>query len=162
MMPRRALVHLAVAAAIVGGTTAFTAQKIAAQNIAAQDSAATDAPRAARALARGTVLAPEHFENSPEGVAPDGAPVGWITRRVIRAGEPLRPPAISRRPLIASGDSVGAHAVVGPVTVIRPATALTHGLEGDTLRVRLHRGPARLAVVLDPRTVRLLPSPDRP
>ena len=151
MEPRRALLNVAVLAAIAGGTSA----------LAAQDLAVTDAPRAARALARGTVLAPEHFDVSADRTA-DWTPVGWITRRVIRAGEPLHPPAIGRRPLVASGDSVNAHVVVGPVVVIRPATTLMHGLEGDTLRIRLHRGPARLAVVIDQRTVRLLPIPERP
>ena len=76
---------------------------LAARALAAQDTprrttrlaAAVPPPVAARALARGAVLTADDITYPDSAAATDStvAP-GWVTRRVVAAGEPLRPPAV--------------------------------------------------------------------
>jgi flagellar basal body P-ring formation protein FlgA len=67
------------------------------------------APTAARDLPRGHVLAAADLV-WPAGDAPaaDGtaAGPGWIARRAVRQGEPLRTPAVAPPPLVRAGDAV--------------------------------------------------------
>jgi flagella basal body P-ring formation protein FlgA len=60
---------------------------------------AVGTPTAARALPRGVVLTAEDIaagESAPSSlIAQRSALIGWTTRRVIAAGEPLRAPAVA-------------------------------------------------------------------
>jgi flagella basal body P-ring formation protein FlgA len=71
-------------------------------------------PVAARDLARGVVLTAEDVEfravggTAPARAAGEQPGAGWVTRRVVRAGEPLREPAVARPAVIESGQTVEA------------------------------------------------------
>src|SRR5690606_18092663 len=67
---------------------------------------------ARRELARGTVLAAGDVDTvvtaaaSPARRDAERPAAGWIVRRLVRAGEPLRAPAVVPPPLVASGSPV--------------------------------------------------------
>lgn len=111
----------------------------------------TEPYRAAHALARGIVLTASDIAN-----ADAAAPIGWITRRVIREGEILRAPAIGRLPVIRAGHPVRALHTRGHIRIIRSGLALTDAALGDTVMVRLDRQTSVPALVLDSATVQLL------
>jgi len=101
--------------------------------------------RAARAIARGSVLAPEDIqvvdgEWPPIALervpGPDGV-VGLTARRDITAGEMLTPAVLTVPPIVRSGDIVTVTATVGAVQVTGSATASGSGHEGDVVRVVL-------------------------
>lgn len=120
---------------------------------------------ATRTLPRGTVLhaadlTPETrvLRRSATTSATPGP--GWLTRRVIRAGEVVAAPAVTPPPTIALGQNVDFVVVHGGVELSLPATAIFSAALGDTVAVRLATqrratgivaGPARV-VALDPRT----------
>jgi flagella basal body P-ring formation protein FlgA len=147
-MDRRVTLALAVALA-AGSASVVGAQGSA----AARADSATAAPRAARALARGVVIAVEDVVGA---MSADAVPVGWVTRRVIREGEPLRAPAIGRVPVVRSGAFVTARVPSPRVRITRDAKVLADGGAGDTVLVRLDRNATVTAVVLDSVTVTLL------
>jgi flagellar basal body P-ring formation protein FlgA len=60
-------------------------------------------PVAARDLPRGVALAAADIASADPAAA---SRVGWVTRRVIREGEPLREPAVSPPLLVSAGDEV--------------------------------------------------------
>jgi flagella basal body P-ring formation protein FlgA len=125
----------------------------------AADSTHDTAVLAARTLPRGTVLGPDDIRSgSPD---PTAWPIGWVTRRVIRAGETLRPPAIGRPPLVRTGSAVSAVGGTGQVRIVRSAIAVGSGARGDTILVRVPRQAAIPAVVVDSSTVHILPPPSR-
>jgi flagella basal body P-ring formation protein FlgA len=123
----------------------------------AQASAATSAPaapRAARDLGRGHVLAASDMR--ADTVVPPGPQlIGWITRRVIRAGEPLRAPAVAPPPLVRAGAPVTVQFVTAGVTVAREGTALMTGAFGDHVHIRLDEHRSLNGVVAGPSTVRI-------
>ncbi|MBV9772956.1 MAG: flagella basal body P-ring formation protein FlgA, partial [Gemmatimonadetes bacterium] len=90
-------------------------------------------PTAARDLPRGRVL--EAGDLAPGGVVRWGPPAkeaagaepGWVTRRVVAAGEPLVEPAASPPPLVAAGDTVRVRAGSGAVEVQLRGVALQAG-----------------------------------
>jgi flagella basal body P-ring formation protein FlgA len=123
----------------------------------AQASVATRAPvapLASRDLGRGHVLAASDIR-ADALAAPDPQVVGWITRRVIRAGEPLRAPAIAPPPLVRAGTPVTVQFVAAGVTVAREGTALMTGAFGDHVHVRLDEQRSLNGVVAGPSTVRI-------
>jgi len=109
--------------------------------------------RAARDMARGTVLA------STDIVADSSADArrydGWITRRIVRQGEVLKEPAIGQRLLVATGSRVRLEAVVEGVVVSRDGIATAAGSLGDKVRVRIDAQRAVTGTVTGPATVRL-------
>ena len=109
--------------------------------------------RAARDMARGTVLA------STDIVADSSADAkrydGWITRRIVRQGEVLKEPAIGQRLLVATGSRVRVEAVVEGVVVSRDGIAAAAGSLGDKVRVRIDAQRAVTGTVTGPATVRL-------
>jgi flagella basal body P-ring formation protein FlgA len=112
-------------------------------------------PVAARALDRGVAL-------TRDDIAADALPpvaadriTGWVTQRVVRAGEPLRAPAIAPAALVVAGTPVTVEAVTDGVRLTRAGTAMTAGALGATVRVRLDARRSVLAVVTGPSQLRL-------
>ncbi|MBK8250668.1 MAG: flagellar basal body P-ring formation protein FlgA [Gemmatimonadetes bacterium] len=124
-------------------------------DVPAQDRAATTscadcqtflAPVATRHLPRGTVLSESDLRVARvavRGLHADlpGTLSGWVTRRTIRAGEVLRPPAIARRPLVPRGSTVDVAIRVGEVEVMTRGVATRDAEMDDAVAVRL--GPKR-------------------
>lgn len=139
----------------LGAGTRLHAQRI------ERDSA--EVPVAARALPRGTVLQPADMVTSVRLVRRGGAgslgpQAGWVTRRVIRAGEILAAPAVVPPPTIALGERVDFIVMRGGIQISLPATAAFAATLGDTVAVRLRShiratgivaGPARV-IALNP------------
>lgn len=94
-------------------------------------------PLAAHTLARGDTLGPSDILADSSTAAAAAGLVGMIARRVVRTGEPLRPPAIGRPPVIISGQTVTVRAAFGSVIVSRQGTAQSTAALGDSVRVRL-------------------------
>jgi flagella basal body P-ring formation protein FlgA len=69
---------------------------------------------------------------------PDARPSpGWITHRVIRAGEPLRAPAVAPPPLLARGARVTVVWETGALRVTRDGVALGAADSGEVVQVRV-------------------------
>ncbi|MFN8582726.1 MAG: flagellar basal body P-ring formation chaperone FlgA [Gemmatimonadaceae bacterium] len=105
---------------------------------------------AARALPRGAVLRSSDMTLARRPVhgarGTDSRPEpGWITRRVIRAGEELAAPAVTPAPTIAVGATVRYVVTRGALELALPAVALTAASTGQTIAVRLSTPPARRA-----------------
>ena len=62
---------------------------------------------------------------------------GWITRRVVRAGEPLRAPALEPPPLVSSGAAVTLVWETNGLRLTRQGTALGDARRGDRVAVRV-------------------------
>jgi flagellar basal body P-ring formation protein FlgA len=101
-------------------------------------------PVAARALPRGAVLAPQDILYPPSSdVAPAAASTvsavspGWVTRRTIAEGEPLRPPAVSPPALVAVGAPVQLVWRDGPVELRLAGRALNAAAAGERVTVQV-------------------------
>lgn len=109
-------------------------------------------PVATRTLPRGTVLTDTDMTLESRRTmgrhtsATESRPEpGWITRRVIRAGEVLASPAVTPAPTIASGAAVKYVVTRGGLELAVPAVALTSASDGQTITVRLTAPPQRRA-----------------
>ena len=131
-----------------------------ARSAAAQTAAPDTTPRATRVIPRGSVLTADDIMVVGDSL-PQALPLGWVTRRVVQAGEALRPPAIGRAPVVHTGRSVSLIAGTSTVRIVRSGAALEDGAPGDTIRVRFGGGATVAAVVRDSNTV-LPVSPIRP
>lgn len=109
-------------------------------------------PVAARELARDATIARDDIAG--DSTAADSI-VGWVARRLIRAGEPLRPPAVGRRPLVTAGSDVTVVATVDGVSVSRGGTAVSAGAMGQRIRVRLDGTRIVVATVTGPAEARI-------
>lgn len=98
---------------------------------------------AARALTRGATLgaadiarrcvaADGRYARRPTSVAP-----GWLVRRVMRAGEVLRTPAVAPAPLITAGQAVQYTVQQDGLALTLSGVAPVAGSLGDTIPVRL-------------------------
>lgn len=87
---------------------------------------------AARDLQRGVTLTRDDYVGAGES-----GPVGWVTRRVVRAGEPLRPPAIVPARVIRSGDQVKVVWSDGALEVRLTGRAMNAAAAGEPVRVRV-------------------------
>jgi len=120
-------------------------------------------PRAARAIARGEVLGDSDIVmdsvidqvRGGAGAVPARVTAGWIARRVIAAGELLRPPAVAPPPVIRAGDTVRVIYRTGPVTVVERGHALAHAAAGERAPVRLDNGQRVEGEAVRPGEVRL-------
>lgn len=112
---------------------------------------------AARAIPRGTVLTADDIEvrgaASSSRLAPRSSLVGWTTRRVIAAGEPLRAPAVAppagaavTAPASTSGSAVSAGQ---PVAVVYRDAGVELRLQG--VAAQAGAVGARVGVRLDAR-----------
>jgi flagella basal body P-ring formation protein FlgA len=119
-------------------------------------------PVAARDLASGValtaddiVLAPSERWGPPktDTVAVDA---GWVTRRALRRGEPLTPPAIGAPILVRPGDPVQVEWRQGAVAVAMSGVAQNAAALGETVHVRLPgRSGQRTATMTAPGLARL-------
>ncbi len=108
------------------------------------------APRAARALARGETLAVADVDGP-------GAErlVGWTTRRVIAAGEPLRAPAVAPPVAVKAGDPVALVYQAEGLTLRLKGTAAGAAPVGGRVPVRVDTRRRFEGVVVAPGVVRL-------
>jgi flagellar basal body P-ring formation protein FlgA len=95
-----------------------------------------DAQVAARGIARGAVLTEADICDEGGGGAGRVGP-GWVARRVIAAGEPLREPAVGRPQLVRAGEAVDVVWSGGGVTLRVRGTAMGGAVEGERVLVRL-------------------------
>ncbi|MDP1858887.1 MAG: flagellar basal body P-ring formation chaperone FlgA [Gemmatimonadaceae bacterium] len=143
-------------AAIVSGRSRLFAQADVPPTRAASSVAVSIATRR---LPRGTVLTERditvarvaHGGTAVSG--PTDAAAGWITRRVVHAGEALRPPAVGPAPLVRAGQTVEFTYMQGGLRLTLHGVALAAAALGDVVEVRLGAkrrvtgivsGPARI------------------
>lgn len=139
---QRALTAATIAGALAGAITAPLS--------------AQDGPRAARTLERGAIISAADITG--DSVSPAAAALlGAVTRRVVREGELLRPPAVGRPPVVQAGALVRARVRTARIALVRDATVLADGAAGDTVPVRLDRATRVPAIVRDSATVELIP-----
>jgi flagellar basal body P-ring formation protein FlgA len=87
-------------------------------------------PVAARDLARGVALEAADVLGGSELV-------GWVTRRVVREGEVLRPPAIAPPEMVRSGDTVQGIWRHGGMEIRVQGRAMNSAAEGERVSVRV-------------------------
>jgi flagella basal body P-ring formation protein FlgA len=116
---------------------------------------------AARRLERGAVLAEDDIERRRVvhwGAPPRDAPavtLGWVARRVIPAGEPLRPPAVAPPLLVDAGELVQVIVRRGTVEVTLRARAAGPAAAGQRVAVRTEAGRRLEGIAIAPGTVRI-------
>ena len=120
--------------------------------VAARLAHAQGIPRASHRLDRGRTLTTADIA-ADSGDLRARSLVGWVTRRAIRAREPLRPPAVAPPPLVHAGEVVSVEFVADGITVARRGTALIAGTLGDRVRVRFDDDRSLDAVVAGPSMV---------
>ena len=154
----RWFVFLAVQAlaAIVSGRSRLYAQTDVPASRATADVAV---PVATRRLPRGTVLTERditvarvaHLGTAVSG--PTNVAAGWITRRVVHAGEALRAPAVGPAPLVRAGQTVEFIYMQDGLRLTLHGVAVVSAALGDVVDVRLGAkrrvtgivaGPARI------------------
>lgn len=130
-------------------TVAGLALGLAASGAFAQVSAKAAVPTAGRDIPRGTELVTDDIvDASPSRV-------GWVARRLIRAGEPLTEPSVAPPRIVRAGTDVTVRAESGGVIVTRPGTALTSGSLGERVRVRIDPQHIITGIVAAPATVKI-------
>ena len=113
--------------------------------------APASAPVAVRDLARGTIIVAADLRADSAQVA---ALTGWEVRRVIKAGEVIKVPAITAPALVTANGPVTLEATVNGVRISRTATALARGTMGDRIQIRLDSQRTITAIVSGRGTVR--------
>lgn len=116
-------------------------------------------PVAARDLPRAAVLSSNDIRISP--VAHWGVPTadrcspvgGWVTRRVVRQGEPLAAPAVAPPTAVRSGENVRVTFVRGSVSLVLDARAAGTGAIGDRVLVQMATGKRVTATITGDGTV---------
>lgn len=130
-----------------------------------------DVPHAARDtvlvarhdLARGVVLTAADMDTVVTPHTPHAARhtlvalEGWLTRRVIRAGEPLLAPAVEAPPLIARGARVTVVWETAGLRLTRDGTAVGAAHRGDRIVVRVDGARRLTGIATDAGTVTVVP-----
>ena len=111
------------------------------------------APVAARQLPRGAVVTAEDVVGG--SAIGQGGPEGWVTRRVIAAGEVLREPAIMRPDVVKTGDVVQLVYRQGAVELRMVGRALGSAARGEKVQVRVDSRRRFSGVVVDAGTIRM-------
>jgi flagellar basal body P-ring formation protein FlgA len=128
--PARRLLAAACLAVALGLPAALCAQP-----------AAVEPPTAARDLPRGHTLTAEDIgraEGARRGTDGEAAVgPGWVTRRGIREGEPLREPAVAPPPVVRAGETVEVIWRQGGMELRARGTALGSAVAGQRVAVRL-------------------------
>jgi flagella basal body P-ring formation protein FlgA len=142
--------------------TALLTQGAVVASVAAQlPNAAPMASVAARRLERGTVLRESDIKHVPAtGPAQRAALAapGWVTRRVIQAGELLRAPAVAPAPDVRAASTVAVVTAGTTVQIRVSGIAMTSGVVGDTILVSLGTGSRIRARIDEPGRVVALAS----
>jgi flagella basal body P-ring formation protein FlgA len=120
----------------------------------AQENGDDPVPIAARELPRGTVLEAGDFVFETESVEEEG-PIGWVTKRVVNEGEPLRPPTIAPVDLVRSGDPVQLVWTSGSLELRIHGEAMGSAAKGERVRVRVDTQRRFEGTVLEAGVVRL-------
>ena len=115
---------------------------------------ATTGDVATRALPRGTVLAADDMAPAAPDAA-GAAPLGWTTKRLIAAGEPLRAPAVAPPDAIRSGQPVDVVYSDGAIRLRLKGTALNAAPVGARVAVRIDARRRLEGVAVGPSTVQL-------
>ncbi len=148
----RPLAALAAAlGAALAAVAAAPAAPAAAPALAAQAPAAA-APRAARPLARGQTLAAADIDAAGGDAR---RLVGWTTRRVIAAGEPLRAPAVAPPAAVRAGDAVALVYQADGLSLRLAGTAAADAPLGGRVAVRVDTRRRFEGIVTAPGVVRL-------
>ncbi len=152
-----------VATAMVSGRSRLSAQEAAPASPAVDS---VDVAVAARPIARGAALTAGDItvmRVAQRGrLARRATPVapGWVARRIIRAGEVLRTPAVAPAPLVAAGQAVQYTYQQDGLELTLDGLAPVAGSLGDTIPVRLGArrrvtgvvaGPAHVVALAPPR-----------
>jgi flagellar basal body P-ring formation protein FlgA len=103
--------------------------------VGAQARGAGVAPMAARDLPRGAVLVAADI--ALPGPDSAGSPVGWVTRRVVAAGELLREPTIAPPPAVTAGERVQLLWQDGVLEVRLRGQAMGSAALGERVTVRV-------------------------
>lgn len=120
---------------------------------AAQQAGSDPVALAARDLPRGVVLEPGDFVFETQ--AGSGGPIGWMTRRVVMEGEPLRPPTIAPVDVVRSGDTVQLVWRSGTLQLRLSGRAMGSAAIGESVRVRVDSKRRFEGTVLEAGLVRL-------
>lgn len=123
---------------------------------------------AARELPRGAVLKASDIafrDDAPPAVArpgesPAAVAAGWVTRRVIAEGEPLRAPAVAPPPVIRQGDAVQVIWSEGSMELRVAGRAMNAATAGGRVTVRVDLQRRFEGVAIAPGLVRM-DSPSR-
>lgn len=114
---------------------------------------------AARAIPRGAVLAADDIEyrDTTLRVATDTNAIapGWVTRRMINAGEVLRSPAVEPPQIVTANEPVLVEWVDGNVSLTVHGTAARNGSIGERVPVRTELGKRIEGTVVAPGRVRI-------
>ena len=148
MTLRRVVGMLTVAGLALG----FAVSGASAQS-AANPAAPTGAPTAARDIPRGTELTAADIVSDAADTS--ASRIGWVARRVIRAGEMLTAPSVAPPQIVRAGTDVTVRAESGGVVVTRAGTALTSGSLGERVRVRVDPLHTITGIVAAPATVKI-------
>lgn len=116
--------------------------------------AVAQAPLAARDLARGEVLAAADIVSGGEDVP---VPVGWVTRRVVSAGQELRAPAIAPPKLVTAGETVQVLWRQGTLELRVRGRAMGSAAEGERVLVHVDSRRRLEGVAIAPRLIRVEP-----
>lgn len=114
-------------------------------------------------LARGVALTAADIDtvvavHAPRPASDTLVPIeGWLTRRVIRAGEPLRAPAVEPPPLIARGARVTVVWETAGLRVTRDGTAVGAAHRGERVVVRVDGARRLTGVATDAGIVTVAP-----
>lgn len=100
--------------------------------------AARDLPRNHVLVAADLLPAPDALPRARDRQAAAEPEAGWITRRMVRAGEPLRAPAVVPPPAITAGDTVTiVWMLPDGIRVTRAGVALGSAGTGEPVLVRI-------------------------
>ena len=120
---------------------------------------------AARDLPRGAVLGEPDVRRVPRasvaGAVGRGAGVGWVTRRPVRAGEPLVAPAVEPPRLVQPGAPVVVLWRSGTLELRVRGEALNGAARGERVRVRVDARRRLEGVAVGPALVSLEPGRQR-
>jgi flagella basal body P-ring formation protein FlgA len=121
----------------------------------AQSAPAGAMPVAARDIPRGVELTAADIAPDSAAAVATASRIGWVTRRMMRAGETLSEPSVAPPQLVHAGASVTVRAEAGGVVVTRPGTALTSGSLGEHVRVRIDSQHIVTGIVAASATVKI-------
>jgi flagellar basal body P-ring formation protein FlgA len=114
---------------------------------------------AARALARGTVITTDDivYKDSTVRAAGDSSRVapGWVTRRMIAAGELLRAPAVEPPNVVLANQTVDVEWKDENIVLSLRGIATKSGATGDRVAVRMESGRRLEGIVVAPGRVRI-------